>query len=126
MRLASEVAVVLGVIVGGDAGDGETQGEEQIDQGHTENQPPKLRDQRLDEENDEGCHEEEIDPSILHARAPTIREIIPATNAAPGIVKIHAHTTRPATRHRTADILRAAPTPTMAPVMVCVVDTGIP
>ena len=41
-------------------------------------------------------------------------------------MKIHAHRTLPATRHRTADIRRAAPTPTIAPVMVCVVETGMP
>ncbi len=43
-----------------------------------------------------------------------------------GIVKIHAHTILPATPQRTAEVLRAAPTPTMAPVIVCVVDTGMP
>ena len=32
----------------------------------------------------------------------------------------------PATPQRTADARRAVPTPTMAPVMVCVVDTGTP
>src|SRR5881392_2745344 len=45
---------------------------------------------------------------------------------APGIVRIHAHTTRPATPHRTAESRWVEPTPTMAPVIVCVVDTGIP
>jgi len=35
-------------------------------------------------------------------------------------------TTLLATFQRTADTLRAAPTPTIAPVIVCVVDTGIP
>ena len=45
---------------------------------------------------------------------------------APGMVSTQAHTTRPATPHRTADRRRAAPTPTMAPVMVWVVDTGMP
>ena len=43
-----------------------------------------------------------------------------------GIVNIHAQTMRPATPHRTAESLLVAPTPTMAPVMVCVVLTGIP
>ena len=33
---------------------------------------------------------------------------------------------RPATPQRTADSLRTAPTPTIAPVIVCVVDTGMP
>ena len=46
--------------------------------------------------------------------------------AAAGIVKIHAHTIRPATPHLTADKRRVAPTPTIDPVMVCVVETGVP
>ena len=46
--------------------------------------------------------------------------------AEPGIVKIHAHTMLPATPQRTADTVCAEPTPTIAPVMVCVVDTGMP
>src|SRR5438093_6351199 len=46
--------------------------------------------------------------------------------AAGGIVKIHAHTMRPAIPHRTAESRPVAPTPTIAPVIVCVVDTGIP
>ena len=45
---------------------------------------------------------------------------------AAGIVIIHAQTIRPANPHRTADIRFAAPTPTIDPVMVCVVLTGIP
>ena len=32
----------------------------------------------------------------------------------------------PATPQRTAEALRVEPTPTIAPVMVCVVDTGMP
>ena len=43
-----------------------------------------------------------------------------------GIVKIHAQMILPATPQRTAESLFVAPTPTMAPVMVCVVLTGIP
>ena len=46
--------------------------------------------------------------------------------AAMGIVRIQAQTMRPATPHLTAESLRVAPTPTIAPVMVCVVETGIP
>ena len=44
------------------------------------------------------------------------------------MVRIHAHTMRPATPHLTADSLRVAvtPTPMIAPVMVCVVETGMP
>src|SRR5688572_15947768 len=46
--------------------------------------------------------------------------------AAIGMVRIQAHTIRPATAQRTDDRRRAAPTPTMAPVIVCVVLTGTP
>src|ERR1044071_3371324 len=42
------------------------------------------------------------------------------------MVRIQAQTMRPATPHFTADNLRVAPTPTLAPVMVCVVETGVP
>ena len=38
----------------------------------------------------------------------------------------HAQTMVPANPQRTADSRFVAPTPTMAPVIVCVVDTGIP
>ena len=50
----------------------------------------------------------------------------PAMNAEQGMVRIQAQRMLPATPQRTADTFCAAPTPTMAPVMVCVVDTGIP
>lgn len=43
-----------------------------------------------------------------------------------GIVKIQAQRTFPATPQRTADKRCVAPTPTIAPVIVCVVLTGIP
>jgi hypothetical protein len=49
-----------------------------------------------------------------------------AIAAEAGIVKIQAQTIRPATPHRTAESFWVAPTPTMAPVIVCVVETGIP
>ena len=49
-----------------------------------------------------------------------------ANTAAAGIVNIQAHTIRPATRHLTAESRVVEPTPAIAPVMVCVVDTGIP
>src|SRR5471032_1882579 len=55
-----------------------------------------------------------------------IHQAIAATNAEAGIVNIHAHTILPATPQRTADIFCAEPTPTMAPVIVCVVETGTP
>src|SRR6478735_6029729 len=47
-------------------------------------------------------------------------------NAEQGIVSTHAHTMRPATPQRTADALVTEPTPTIAPVIVWVVDTGMP
>ena len=43
-----------------------------------------------------------------------------------GIVKIHAHMIRPAIPHRTALNRRRDPMPIIAPVIVCVVLTGIP
>ena len=43
-----------------------------------------------------------------------------------GIVSTHAQTIRPAMPQRTADSRRVEPTPTIAPVMVCVVLTGTP
>lgn len=46
--------------------------------------------------------------------------------AAIGIVRIQAHTILPATPQRTAERRRVAPTPTIAPVIVCVVETGMP
>jgi hypothetical protein len=46
-------------------------------------------------------------------------------NAAQGIVNTHAHTIRWAIPQRTAESLCTAPTPTIAPVIVCVVDTGL-
>src|SRR3954469_7723839 len=46
--------------------------------------------------------------------------------AAAGIVRIHAQTIRPATPQRTADSRWVAPTPTIEPVIVWVVLTGIP
>ena len=46
--------------------------------------------------------------------------------AAIGIVRIQAHTIRPATPHRTDEMRCAAPTPLIEPVIVCVVETGIP
>src|SRR5262249_26982062 len=52
--------------------------------------------------------------------------LTPAISAEPGIVRIHAQTTRPATPQRTDRILFREPTPTIAPVMVCVVLIGMP
>src|SRR6185437_7750863 len=49
-----------------------------------------------------------------------------ATRADAGIVRTQAHTIRVATPHRTAERRPVEPTPIMAPVMVCVVLTGMP
>ena len=49
-----------------------------------------------------------------------------ATAAEIGIVSTQAQTMRPATPHFTAESRLVAPTPTMAPVMVWVVETGMP
>ena len=54
------------------------------------------------------------------------QDAIRAYNAAAGIVRIQAQTMRPATPHFTADKRRVAPTPTIEPVIVCVVETGVP
>ena len=43
-----------------------------------------------------------------------------------GMVSTQAQTILPATPQRTALGRRIEPTPTIAPVMVCVVDTGMP
>src|SRR5262245_17407899 len=59
---------------------------------------------------------------------PPVRAVTPSHEPAnaPWMVTTQAHTTRPATPHRTADSRRAAPTPTIPPVIVWVVDTGMP
>src|SRR5216117_2103498 len=49
-----------------------------------------------------------------------------AISAAIGMVSTHAQTIRPATPHLTAENRLAEPTPTIEPVMVWVVDTGMP
>src|SRR4051812_12503500 len=43
-----------------------------------------------------------------------------------GMVRTHAQMIVPASPQRTADTACVDPTPTIDPVMVCVVDTGIP
>src|SRR5206468_12074773 len=72
-------------------------------------------------------HEEEDRPSAdPHENAFTNCSHSHEMTNAPGMVRIHAHTTRPATPHLTAEMRWVVPTPTMAPVIVCVVDTGMP
>src|SRR5438477_4012549 len=73
------------------------------------------------------------DPNSPQATRPTIIEINrmikkhnAANTAAAGIVKTQAQTILPATRHLTADSRVVDPTPAIAPVIVWVVDTGIP
>src|ERR1044072_1997722 len=56
----------------------------------------------------------------------TIQKETAATSPAAGMVRIQAQTMRPATPHFTADKRRVAPTPTIEPVIVCVVETGVP
>ena len=51
---------------------------------------------------------------------------IPAISAEIGIVMIHAQTRLMVTPQRTADTRLVKPTPIIEPVMVCVVETGIP
>src|SRR6266478_10195587 len=64
-------------------------------------------------------------PTITETKSMTKKESA-ANAAAAGIVKTHAHTILPATRHLTAERRVVDPTPAIAPVIVCVVDTGIP
>src|SRR4051812_7779425 len=66
------------------------------------------------------------DPCWRQSRKRPSHQESAAKMAAAGIVKIHAHTMLPATPQRTAFTLRVEPTPTMAPVMVWVVETGTP
>ena len=49
-----------------------------------------------------------------------------AKAAAAGIVRTHAQAILPATRHLTAESRVVEPTPAIALVIVCVVETGIP
>ena len=49
-----------------------------------------------------------------------------ATTADAGMVRIHAQTIRRAMPQRTAERRLVVPTPIIAPVIVCVVLTGIP
>src|SRR6185503_797753 len=53
-------------------------------------------------------------------------QAIAAMSAELGMVSTQAQTMRPATPQRTAETFCAEPTPTMEPVMVCVVETGTP
>src|SRR5437867_8195823 len=55
-----------------------------------------------------------------------IRYAMAASDEAAGMVMIQAQTMRRVTPHLTAVTRRVAPTPTIAPVMVWVVLTGIP
>src|SRR5690606_36585364 len=50
----------------------------------------------------------------------------PATRAEIGMVSIQAHRSLIVTPQRTADTRLVAPTPMILPVIVCVVETGIP
>ena len=63
--------------------------------------------------------------NLFYERSKT-HHTLAATNPDAGIVKIHAHTMLRATPQRTAAMLCREPTPTIEPVIVCVVDTGIP
>lgn len=56
----------------------------------------------------------------------TKRYVSPANKALTGMVSIHAQSRLTVTPQRTADTLLVTPTPMMEPVMVCVVETGIP
>src|SRR5947207_14163281 len=70
-----------------------------------------------------GC---QLDLPTIAATNPIIRNDKAAKKAAAGMVRIQAHSILPATRHLTADSRVVEPTPAIAPVIVCVVETGIP
>jgi len=55
-----------------------------------------------------------------------MKKHIAAISAEQGTVITHAQSTLLATLQRTAESRRVAPTPMIAPVIVCVVLTGIP
>ena len=78
-----------------------------------------------------GLGHNEIERSIRPSAPAQKRSLNPSyrtadINADMGMVSIHAQTIVPATPHRTAVSRFVAPTPTMAPVIVWVVLTGIP
>src|SRR5205085_10886910 len=63
-----------------------------------------------------------LTPLSLHDALPIYAAIKPAH----GMVKTHAQTIRDAKPQRTAETRLDSPTPIIAPVMVCVVETGMP
>ena len=103
------------------------EGEQEVGDRHPQGDPSEVvGGQREEEHAHQRRQQEEHRSAIPHDRALTSSDATKATAKAPGIVSTQAHTTRPATPHRTAESRRAAPTPTMAPVMVWVVETGMP
>ena len=56
----------------------------------------------------------------------TGKEAAGATAALTGIVRTQAHMIRTVTPHRTAETRRLEPTPMIAPLITCVVETGSP
>src|SRR5437667_9891656 len=74
----------------------------------------------------ERADQEDPHPPVDHDSALSTSCPTYAITSAPGIVSTHAQTTWLATPQRTAETRCVDPTPTMAPVIVCVVDTGMP
>src|ERR1043165_6177209 len=66
------------------------------------------------------------DLKVIFRISSTKRNEMAAKIAAAGMVSTQAQTMRPATRHFTADSRVVDPTPAIAPVMVWVVETGMP
>ena len=64
--------------------------------------------------------------ALLLFRTATMKKHIAAISAEQGSVSNQDQTTLLATPQRTAERRRVAPTPMIAPVIVCVVLTGIP
>src|SRR5256885_454070 len=74
----------------------------------------------------ECLHRERGDQNRNGSTARRIQNDIADMSAAAGMVRIHAQTIRPAIPQRTADRRLVAPTPTIDPVIVWVVLTGMP
>lgn len=68
----------------------------------------------------------QINEPVSQVNSPASAKAAAPITAAAGIVRTHATTIRLATFQRTAAALRDAPTPMIAPTMVCVVETGTP
>src|SRR4051812_1231973 len=100
--------------------------EHEVHERHDDREPTDVGGSQRRQHRAQEAGAQEEDRSPVHQNTCSRPYAAAATMAAPGMVKTHAQTTRPATPHRTADKRWLAPTPTMPPVIVCVVETGMP